>query len=140
MNHNVPEGLFVEVKVVGHKNHHMTFLDRLVLFSPTILETPQLTTSVHEAKLGRTQLVAKILLVALPEHLGHGVVISYHFINFLFDGAKLAIKSLSHWKFIGIGTISSQRFFVYLTSSKILALEKAQIHLAFHSFMRIFAP
>lgn len=31
--------------------------------------------------------------VALPEHVGHCVVISYHFIMFLLDAAKLATKS-----------------------------------------------
>ena len=35
----------------------------------------------HETKLGRSQLVSKIPAVALPEHVGHCVVISYHSIK-----------------------------------------------------------
>ena len=97
------------------------------------------TTRVHKTKLGRTQLMVKILAVALPEYLWHGVVISYHIIYFLFDGAKLVIKSLSYWKFIGIGTVSSQSFFVYLALPKLLTLGKTQIYLVFRSLNRNFA-
>ena len=35
----------------------------------------------HETKLGCSQLILKIQTVALPEHVGHCVVISYHSIK-----------------------------------------------------------
>ena len=91
MNHDVSECLFIEVEVVGHKNRHVTLFDRFFLFPPLKCELPQGTIGMHETELGRSQLVVKIQAVALPEHVLQ-----------------------SHCKFIGIGTISSQSFFVYL--------------------------
>ena len=79
MNHDVPECLFIEIEVVGHKNRHVTLFDRLVLFSPLICELPQGTIGMHETELGRSQLVVKIQAVALPEHTRHRVVICYHY-------------------------------------------------------------
>lgn len=78
MNHNVAEGLFVEVEAVGHENRHITLSDGLLLFSPSILETAQVATGVYETKLGGTQLVVEVLAVAIPKHVGHRVVICYH--------------------------------------------------------------
>ena len=51
MNHDVPECLFIEIEVVGHKNRHVTLFDRLVLFSPLICELPQGTIGMHETEL-----------------------------------------------------------------------------------------
>jgi hypothetical protein len=57
-----------------------------------------------------SQLVVKIQAVALPKHVR------------------------------GIGTISSQSFFVYLALPKLLMLGKTQICLVFRSLNRNFAP
>ena len=81
MNHDVSECLFIEVEVVGHKNRHITLLDRLFLFATAILKLPQLTIGMHETKLGCSQLILKIPAVALPKHMRHRVVICYHLIK-----------------------------------------------------------
>ena len=78
VNHDISERLFVDVEVVGHENHHVTLLYGLFLFSPSILKLPQLTIGMHETELGCSQLVIKIQAVALPEHVGHRVIISNH--------------------------------------------------------------
>ena len=93
MDHNVSEGLFVEIKVIRHENRHITFLDRLLLFSPEIRKLPQGTIGMHETELGCSQLMVKKQAVALPEHTRHRVVICYHFIIFLLNAANLATKS-----------------------------------------------
>ena len=79
MNHYVPEGRFVEVKVICHKYHHITLLDGLFLFSIVKLKLPQVTIGMQKAELGCWQLVVKIQAVALPEHTRHRVVICYHY-------------------------------------------------------------
>ena len=81
MNHDVPECIFIEVEVVGHKNHHVTLLDRLFLFSPAIFELSQVTIGMNETELRSSQLVVEVQLVALPEYMGHIVKVCYHIFN-----------------------------------------------------------
>jgi len=50
MNHDVSECLFIEVEVVGHKNHHVTLLDRHFLFATVILKLPLSTIGIASPK------------------------------------------------------------------------------------------
>ena len=81
MNHDISEGLFIEVEVVGHKNYNVKLLDRLFPFSPAILKLSKVMIGMHETELRRSQLVVEVQLVALPEHMGHIVKICYHVVN-----------------------------------------------------------
>ena len=79
VDHDVSEGVLVEVETVGHEDDDVALLEWQVPLANAIFETSEYSIGVRHVKLGDSQLVVEVPAVALPEHTGHSVEVCYHY-------------------------------------------------------------